>query len=84
MSTRRDDELALLGEPLVSPASVAKFLGISRTGIYRLAGAPDGIPCVEVGGAIRFRPSEVRAYVERQTVKRASDSRVDLLLGKAR
>ena len=63
-------ELALLAtEPLVSPEAVRRVLGISRAHVYRLAGACDGIPCVKVGGSLRFRPSDVRAYVEAHTVR---------------
>ena len=65
-------------EPLLKPAEVAEFLGIGRATIYRLAG--DEIPCVEVGGNLRFLPSDVRRYVEEHTVRRAS-TRAQKLLG---
>jgi excisionase family DNA binding protein len=62
-------ELALLGtEPLVSPEAVRRVLGVSRAQVYRLAGACNGIPCVKVGGSVRFRPADVRAYMEAHTV----------------
>jgi len=56
---------ALLGEPLLSVTEVANHLGVHRATIYRLASRPDGIPCVKVGGSIRFRPRDVRDYEER-------------------
>jgi predicted DNA-binding transcriptional regulator AlpA len=56
-----------LGEGLLNAAQVGSFLGISKATVYRLADAPDGIPAVQVGpGAVRFLPSDIRAYVERK------------------
>jgi excisionase family DNA binding protein len=54
-----------LGEPLVKAEEVAEYLGLHKATVYRLAGAPHGIPTVEMKGSLRFRPSDVRAYVER-------------------
>ncbi len=57
-----------LGEALVGAAEVARFLGVAKATVYRLAGAPRGIPVIVVGArARRFRPEDVRAYVERRT-----------------
>lgn len=77
-------ELALLGESLVSPTAVAAFLAVARQTVYRLAGAPGGIPCVRVGRSIRFRPAEVRAYLESRTEQPAPVTRVDRLLARRR
>jgi excisionase family DNA binding protein len=75
-----DEDLELLGEPLVSAEAVAKFLGVDRSTVYRMAGKPDGIACVEVGERVRFRPSDVRAYLERNTVRQAAATRAKKLL----
>lgn len=54
-----------LGEPLLSARQVAEYLGVSVATVYRLAAAPDGLPVVELGDrARRFRPEDVRRYVE--------------------
>ncbi|MCC6450504.1 MAG: helix-turn-helix domain-containing protein [Candidatus Aureabacteria bacterium] len=57
-----------LGEPLVDAATVAAFLGIHVASVYRLAGRSNGLPVVQVSAGVRrFRPADVRAYIERQT-----------------
>lgn len=75
-----EQELQLLGEALVSPEAVALFLGIGRSTAYRLAGRV--IPCIKIGDRVRFRPSDVRAYLERNTVRSSSPSRVERLLAR--
>lgn len=60
---------ALLGEPLLMVPQVADHLGVHRSTVYRLAGRPNGIPCVRVGESLRFRPEDVRSYMERQTLQ---------------
>jgi excisionase family DNA binding protein len=69
-----------LAERLLTATQVAAYLAVHRSTVYRLAGAPGGIPCVEIAGAVRFRPADVRSYVERHTVRDAGFSRVDQLL----
>jgi excisionase family DNA binding protein len=56
---------APLGEPLLDAAAVAAFLGVDRSTVYRLAGAVHGLPVVAIGRTKRFRPADVRAFVER-------------------
>ena len=87
MNSRRDwrsrvteSDLASLGEALVSAEAVAVFLGVGRSTVYRLAGQSGGIPCIEVGHTRRFRPSDVRAYLERQTVVERGNTRAKRLL----
>ena len=47
-------------EPLWDAADVARFLKCSRKTVYR--GADSGeIPCVRVGGLLRFDPAAMRA-----------------------
>ena len=70
-----------LGEPLLTVQEVAAYLSIHRATVYRLAGKCNGIPCVEIRGTIRFRPSDVRAFVEKSTVANVGADRVDRLLG---
>jgi excisionase family DNA binding protein len=57
-----------LGERLLDARRIATFLGVSRHTVFRLAGTPNGIPAVKIGGARRFRPADVRAYLERRRV----------------
>ena len=78
-----DEAAAGLGEPLLTARHVAAFLGVTRHTVFRLAGKPNGIPCIKVGGALRFRPADVRAYVERRRVDHAGDTRATRLLSAA-
>jgi excisionase family DNA binding protein len=76
--------MTMLGEePLASADEVGAFLGIHRATVYRLAGVKGGIPCVQIGKSIRFRPAEVRRYLERQTIRDVGADRADRLLGDA-
>ena len=53
---------------------VAEYLKITEKTAYRLAG--DGkIPGFKVGGAWRFRQSEVDAWIDRQSAKRKGGAR---------
>lgn len=56
-------------ERLLSPREVAEHLGISVDGVYRLAHRKDGIKGCKVGGVIRFRPSDVEAYITSTEIK---------------
>ena len=79
------DPVPHLGEPLLTADQVAEYLQVSRSAVYRLAGTPSGIPVIRVGNARRFRPEDVRAYVERSRRKSpAGRSRVARLLGQRR
>lgn len=42
----------------------AQYLGISRSGIWRLLKA-DAIPCVRIGGRTLFRRADLDTYIER-------------------
>ncbi|MCE9636446.1 MAG: helix-turn-helix domain-containing protein [Planctomycetes bacterium] len=58
----------VLGEPLLDARAVAAFLNVHISSIYRLAGAPNGLPVVEIGRSVRrFRPEDVRAYIASRT-----------------
>ena len=70
----------LLGEPLLTAQEVADFLHVHKATVYRLAGQPCGIPVVEMKGSVRFRPSDVRAYVERNLISNQGGSRADRLI----
>lgn len=53
---------------------VAMYLKITEKTAYRLAG--DGkIPGFKVGGAWRFRQSEVNAWIDRQSAERKRGAR---------
>jgi excisionase family DNA binding protein len=69
-----------LGEPLLTARQLAAHLSTHLSTVYRLAGRPDGIPVVTVGKAIRFRPADVRAFLERHTIAGVGKDRVDDLL----
>ena len=57
-----------LGEPLLTAADVAAYLGVNRATVYRLAAEPDGLPVIELAGRVRrFRAKDVRDFVQRRT-----------------
>ncbi len=58
-------------EPLWKVQDVALFLSMSTSWVYKEAEA-GRLPCVRIGAALRFRPEEIRAFLERQRVPRAS------------
>ena len=70
-----------LGEPLVDADTVAAFLSVDPATVYRLARRA-ALPAIQVGPrVVRFRPDDVRAYLERRTRKAAPSGRVKRLLG---
>ena len=71
------------GEPLVDAVTVAAFLSVDTATVYRLAQRAE-LPGIEVAPRVlRFRPLDVRDYVERRTRKAPSGGRVKRLLGGA-
>lgn len=57
-------------ETLLTVREVAQLLGVSMDNIYRLKDKPDGLRAYRVGNrCLRFRPSEVEAYLEARRVK---------------
>ncbi len=43
-------------------ADVAEFLRVSRSWVYRQAAA-GVLPCIQVGGLLRFEPAGIRRFV---------------------
>jgi len=69
------------GEPLVDAAVVARFLGVEKTTVYRLA-ASATLPSIEIAPRVlRFRPADIRAFLERRTRRAAPRGQVKRLLG---
>lgn len=56
-------------ESLWSVEKVAKFLGASRSWVYREAAA-GLLPCIRIGGLLRFSPADIRDFVEAQKRQR--------------
>src|SRR5690242_4821086 len=57
---------------LLRPAEVVEMLGVSRSWLYEAANA-GRIPCVRLGGPdgpVRFRASEIDAWIEASRVRR--------------
>lgn len=52
-------------EPLVDTAEMARVLGIGRTLAMQLLRARE-IPCVRIGRAVRIRPADIRAWIDRR------------------
>lgn len=51
-------------EPLLTAADVALLLKVARRTVYQLHREGE-LASVNIGAAVRFRPADVRAYVER-------------------
>lgn len=58
-------------ESMLTVQQVADMLGVSIYHIYRLKDKPGGIPAYKIGRCVRFKPSEVEAYISSQAVKPA-------------
>ncbi|MCG3136063.1 MAG: hypothetical protein HMLKMBBP_03860 [Planctomycetes bacterium] len=80
---RENPPVAPFGEPLVDAATVAAYLAVDTATVYRLAQRAE-LPGIEVAPRVlRFRPLDVRDYVERRTRKAPRGGRVKRLLGGA-
>jgi excisionase family DNA binding protein len=55
---------AVTPEPLWTAEDVARHLRCSRSAVYAWAERCE-IPCRRLGGLLRFRPSEIEAWVDR-------------------
>jgi excisionase family DNA binding protein len=53
--------------PLLRVNEVAETLAISRRSVYLLVGSGD-LPAIRVGERLRFRPSDIDAYLEARKV----------------
>jgi excisionase family DNA binding protein len=68
LATTQPEEAPML-EPLVGPAEVAEMLGLTRPAcVYELVRhrARDPLPAFRIGKYLRFKGSEVVAWLERQ------------------
>jgi excisionase family DNA binding protein len=73
--------VAPFGEPLVDATTVAAYLSIDPATVYRLVDRGD-LPGIAIAPrVVRFRPEDVRAFLERRTRKAAPAGRVKRLLG---
>lgn len=68
-------------EPLIGVRDIAKALGIS----YRTVESADfttklGIPRIKIGGAVRFRPEDVRAAIARLAGEHTPSAGLDALI----
>lgn len=73
-----------LGEPLVDAETVARFLAVDTATVYRLSRRA-ALPGIQVAPRVlRFRPDDVRGYLERRTRKAPQGGRVKRLLGAQR
>ncbi len=56
-------------EPLLTPAEVAKILGVRPTTLanWRSTGRYD-LPYVKLGSVVAYRPEDVRAWVAKRVV----------------
>lgn len=55
-----------MSEPLIDATEVSKTTGVARTTVYKWAEL-GLLPCVRFGAALRFKPADVRAFIERHT-----------------
>jgi len=61
---RNVEDLAADFDALLTPAEVAKRLGVNRETVYRLRQRGD-LQCVRVGGAIRVRREALEVFLRR-------------------
>lgn len=52
-------------EPLWTVADVARFLSMSPQWVYKHAELGD-LPCLRLGASLRFKPEDVRRYVDQR------------------
>lgn len=56
-------------EQLLTVRQVAELLQVSEDLIYRATRKREGLRGLKVGGVIRFKPSDVEAYLAAQEIK---------------
>jgi len=56
----------VLLEPLWDANNVAHYLQTSRSWVYQRSAAGK-LPCLRIGGLLRFEPEVIRAYAQGQT-----------------
>ena len=54
-----------MSNPLLRDVDTADYLGISRTGVWRLLKKGE-FPCVRIGGRTLFRREDLDAFIQRQ------------------
>lgn len=57
-------------DSLWSTADVAEYLKVSRSWVYQRAEAGE-LPCLRIGGLLRFDPEGVRAYARGESPRKA-------------
>ena len=58
-----------MDEKMMSVSELAEQWGVSVHTIHRLANRKDGLRAYKVGSLLRFKPSDVEAYLTAHTVK---------------
>lgn len=53
-------------EPLLKPAEVAEYLGVPKPTLYQWRHKGEGPPALRVGRHLRYRRSDVEAWLEAQ------------------
>ncbi|WP_141332572.1 helix-turn-helix domain-containing protein [Myxococcus sp. AB025B] len=64
-SDDKKDTAPLDEEGLWDANDVARFLKASRSWVYQRAQAGQ-LPCVKIGGLLRFEPAAIRAFIKEQ------------------
>ncbi len=57
---------------LLTPLQAAEFLAVSQSTVYRMAESRS-MPCVKVGGSLRFHLPDLMAWVQTQSKAPVSD-----------
>jgi excisionase family DNA binding protein len=58
-------------EQLWDAEDVARYLKVSRSWVYHRAES-DELPCLKIGGLLRFDPQAIHAFARGESVQRAS------------
>ncbi|MBX3026967.1 helix-turn-helix domain-containing protein [bacterium] len=64
----------MVGERMMRESEVAALLGVSRRTLQGWRWRGGGPPYVRIGGAVRYEPAEVRAWLDAQRRTSTSDS----------
>ena len=70
----RRDEISRSAEGLIDEVEVARLIGLSVAFVQkdRVTGR-HGIPFIRIGSAVRYRPSNVAAWIDDHAVQRSQE-----------
>lgn len=68
----------MLQSRLLTPRQLADILGIALPTLYKITSQDETLPRIYIrGGAMRFNPKEVRAWIKKQPRRRKNNGRAE-------